>query len=82
MYCYKIYAIFGMFKHLRNELTQAKTKLEERKIIERAKGLLMKQRNLDEETAYEMLRSMAMKKNMKLADLASQLIETASMLIV
>ena len=75
-------ARFEQFKHLRNELTQAKTKLEERKIIERAKGLLMKQRNLDEETAYEMLRSMAMKKNMKLADLSNQLIETASLLIV
>ena len=75
-------ARFEEFNSLRSELTQAKTKLDERKIVERAKGLLMKQRGLDEETAYEMLRSMAMKKNMKLADLSNQLIETASMLIV
>ena len=75
-------ARFEEFKNLRNELTLARTKLDERKIVERAKGLLMKQRGLDEETAYEMLRSMAMKKNMKLADLSNQLIETASMLIV
>ena len=75
-------ARFEEFKSLRSELTLAKTKLDERKIVERAKGLLMKQRGLDEETAYEMLRSMAMKKNMKLADLSNQLIETASMLIV
>ena len=75
-------ARFEEFKNLRDELLQAKTKLDERKVTERAKGLLMKQRGLDEDAAYEMLRSMAMKKNMKLADLSQQLIEAASMLIV
>ena len=75
-------ARFEEFKNLRNELVQAKTKLDERKVIERAKGLLMKQRGLDEDAAYEMLRSMAMKKNMKLADLSNQLLEAASMLIM
>ena len=75
-------ARFEEFKSLRNELLQAKTKLDERKVIERAKGLLMKQRGLDEDAAYEMLRSMAMKKNMKLADLSQQLIQAAAMLIV
>ena len=75
-------ARFEEFKNLRSELSQAKTKLDERKVVERAKGLLMKQRGLDEVEAYEMLRSMAMKKNMKLADLSHQLIEAASMLIV
>ena len=75
-------ARFEEFSNLRAELIQAKSKLNERKVVERAKGLLMKQRNLDEESAYEMLRSMAMKKNMKLADLSHQLIEAASMLIV
>jgi response regulator NasT len=75
-------ARFEEFKSLRTELTQTKLKLDERKVIERAKGLLMKQRGLDEDAAYEMLRSMAMKKNMKLADLSHQLIEAATMLIV
>ena len=75
-------ARFEEFNSLRAELTQAKSKLDERKVVERAKGLLMKQRGLDEVEAYEMLRSMAMKKNMKLADLSHQLIEAASMLIV
>ena len=75
-------ARFEEFKNLRNELLQAKTKLDERKVIERAKGLLMKQRGLDEDAAYEMLRSMAMKKNMKLVNLSEQLLETASMLIL
>ena len=75
-------ARFEEFKNLRIELSQAKIKLDERKIIERAKGIIMKQRHLDEDAAYEMLRSMAMKKNMKLADLSNQLVETASMLII
>ena len=75
-------ARFEEFKNLRNELLQAKTKLDERKVIERAKGLLMKQRGLDEDAAYEMLRSMAMKKNMKLVNLSEQLLEAASMLIL
>jgi response regulator NasT len=75
-------ARFEEFKHIRTELADTKVKLEERKIIERAKGLLMKQRSLDEDAAYEMLRSMAMKKNMKLADLSHQLMDAASMLIV
>ena len=75
-------ARFEEFKNLRNELLQAKTKLDERKVIERAKGLLMKQRGLDEDAAYEMLRSMAMKKNMKLADLSDQLLEAARLLIL
>ncbi len=75
-------ARFEEFNNLRSELSVAKLKLDERKVIERAKGLLMKQRGLNEDAAYEMLRSMAMKKNMKLADLSHQLIEAASMLIV
>jgi two-component system, response regulator / RNA-binding antiterminator len=75
-------ARFEEFSYLRTELATAKSQLDERKIIERAKGVLMKQRNLDEEEAYRLLRSMAMKKNMKLADLSNQLIEAAKMLIV
>ncbi len=75
-------ARFDEFKQLRTELALTKTKLDERKVIERAKGLLIKQRHLDEDAAYEMLRSMAMKKHMKLVDLSNQLLETAKMLIV
>lgn len=75
-------ARFEETKKLREELEQAHSKLDERKLIERAKGILMRQRNLDEDEAYKMLRSMAMKKNMKLADLSTQLIDAAKMLIV
>jgi two-component system, response regulator / RNA-binding antiterminator len=75
-------ARFEEFKQLRAELNLANTKLDERKIIERAKGILMKQRDLDEDASYSLLRSMAMKKNMKLADLSNQLVEAAKMLII
>ena len=75
-------ARFEELKSSRLALNIANVKLDERKIIERAKGLLMKQRALDEDEAYQLMRSMAMKKNMKLADLSHQLIETAKMLIV
>jgi two-component system, response regulator / RNA-binding antiterminator len=75
-------ARFEEFKHIRTELAYTKVKLEERKVIERAKGLLMKQRGLDEEAAYELLRSMAMQRNMKLADLSLQLAEAAKALLI
>lgn len=75
-------ARFEETKQLRDELEQANTKLDERKVVARAKGILMRQRDLNEDEAYTILRSMAMKKNMKLADLSNQLIDAAKMLIV
>lgn len=75
-------ARFEETKQLRHELKQANEKLDERKVVERAKGILMRQRNLDEDEAYSMLRSMAMKRNMKLADLSAQLIDAAKMLTI
>lgn len=75
-------ARFDEFKLLREELNEANDKLNERKLIERAKGLLMKQRGLDEEQAYNMLRSMAMQRNMKIKDLANELMNAAKLLLV
>lgn len=75
-------ARFEEFKNLRDELNVAKTKLGERKVIEQAKGILMRQRNLDEQEAYALLRDMAMKRNMKIADLSTQLTEAAKLLII
>jgi len=75
-------ARFEEFKNLRSELTLAKSKLDDRKVIERAKGLLMKQRRLEEDEAYSLLRNMAMQRNVKLVDLSQQLINTADLLIV
>ena len=74
-------ARFEEFKQLRSELKEANTKLSERKLVERAKGLLMKQRGIDENEAYSLLRNMAMGKNMRLATLSEQVIEAAKLLL-
>ena len=74
-------ARFEEFKHLREALNEANCKLNERKVIERAKGLIMKQRKIDEDEAYSMLRSMAMQKNMRIASLSEQIVEAAQLLL-
>ena len=65
---------------LRDELRDAKTKLVERKVIERAKGILMKQKGVSEEQAFRMLRSLAMDRNAKLLDIARQVVDVAKLL--
>ena len=74
-------ARFEEFKNLRQELSEANIKLSERKVIERAKGLLMKQRNIDEDEAYGMLRKMAMQKNMRVGTLSKQIVQSAELLL-
>jgi len=73
-------ARFEEFKALRAELSEANLKLSERKVIEKAKGLLMKQRGIDEDAAYTLLRNMAMKQNIRLATLAVQVVQAAKLL--
>jgi response regulator NasT len=74
-------ARFEEFKNLRAALNEANTKLSERKLVERAKGLIMKQRKIDEDEAYNLLRSMAMQKNMRIGALSKQIIEAAELLL-
>lgn len=74
-------ARFEEFKYLRAALSEANVKLSERKVIERAKGLLMKQRKIDEDEAYSMLRTMAMQKNMRMGTLAKQIVQAAELLL-
>lgn len=74
-------ARFDEFKALRNKLDEANTRLTERKVIERAKGLLMKQRGIDEDAAYGLLRNMAMKQNVRVAMLAEQIMQAAKILL-
>lgn len=74
-------ARFEEFKNLRTALQEANTKLSERKVIERAKGLIMKQRNVDENEAYSMLRKMAMEKHTRIGSLAAQIVEAAQLLL-
>ena len=62
---------------LREELERTKASLEERKIIERAKGLLMQQRSCSEDEAYSALRKLAMQRNKRLAEIAASVIDAA-----
>jgi response regulator NasT len=61
---------FEQFQALRKDATEKGQALEDRKTIERAKGLIMKQAGLDEEAAYQRLRKQARDRNQKLADVA------------
>jgi two-component system, response regulator / RNA-binding antiterminator len=73
-------ARFNQFHALQTELAQTKAEIGERKVIERAKGLLMKQRHWDEDTAFRALRKMAMDRNIRLADAAEQVIAVTKLL--
>ncbi|HEX5045586.1 MAG TPA: ANTAR domain-containing protein [Gammaproteobacteria bacterium] len=71
---------FHAFDRLKSELDAAKSALEDRKIIDQAKAILMKQRNLSEEDAYVLLRRTAMNQNRKIGDLARSLVAAAALL--
>jgi two-component system, response regulator / RNA-binding antiterminator len=71
---------FNAFSRLARELEQAKSELEDRKVIERAKGILMKTKRLSEEDAYALLRKTAMNQNRKIAEIAQSLITAAGLL--
>ncbi len=73
-------ARFNQFHALQNELAQTKAEIGERKVVERAKGLLMKQRAWDEGTAFRALRKMAMDRNIRLAYAAEQVIAVTKLL--
>jgi response regulator NasT len=71
---------FHAFDRLQTELHNAKSALEERKLIDQAKGILMKQRSLSEEDAYVLLRRTAMNQNRKIAELARSLVAASALL--
>jgi len=73
-------ARFEEFQRLKIELAEANLKLSERKLVERAKGLLMRSRGLSEEDAYHALRKLAMSKKMRLGDVAQQVLDAADLL--
>jgi response regulator NasT len=71
------------FQHeeaLRRELADARTQLQDRKTIDRAKGILMSRHGCAEQEAYERLRKTAMDKGLRLADVAQRVIDVADML--
>lgn len=65
---------FQAFSKLQEELAEAKNLLAERKVVDRAKAILMKRRGIDEPAAYALLRSHAMQSNRRIADVAEALI--------
>ena len=70
---------FNAFSKLQHELDRTRTALEERKVIDRAKGILMRAKNLNEDDAYTLLRSTAMKEKKKIAEIAQSVITAAEM---
>lgn len=73
-------ARFQHEEELRRELADARSRLDERKTIERAKGILMKRQCCSEQDAYERLRKTAMDKGLRLAEVAQRVIDVAEML--
>jgi two-component system, response regulator / RNA-binding antiterminator len=73
-------ARFRQFHELCAELDKAKASLAGRKLVERAKGILMKRRGCDEDEAYRIMRRMAMDQKLRLVDMANRIIEAAELL--
>lgn len=71
---------FNAFARLQDELDRARSALEDRKVIDRAKGLLMKAKGLTEEEAYVLLRSTAMREKKKIGEIAQSILTAAEML--
>ena len=71
---------FKAFNDLREELDQAKQALGDRKVVERAKGILMKERGLTEDAAYALLRKAAMSDNKRVVEIAQAVITAAGLL--
>ena len=70
---------FNAFSRLQDELDRTKSALEERKVIDRAKGILMKAKNMSEEDAYALLRKTAMNEKKKIAEVAHSVVMAAEM---
>ena len=71
------------FEHeqgLRREIADAKSELNERKLIDRAKGMLMQRQNLSEPEAYARLRKTAMDKGLRLGEVAQRILDVADLL--
>ena len=71
---------FNAFAKLQDELDRAKSALEDRKVIERAKGILMKLKGLNEDEAYVLLRSTAMREKKKIGEIAQSILTASELL--
>ena len=71
---------FNAFARLQRELSEARGELADRKLIERAKGILMNLKGLSEEEAYRQLRRKAMNEKRKIVDIARAIVTAADLL--
>jgi two-component system, response regulator / RNA-binding antiterminator len=71
---------FNAFAKLQDELDRTRNALEERKVIDRAKGILMKLKGLTEEEAYVLMRSTAMREKKKIGEIAQSILTASEML--
>ena len=71
---------FNAFSKLQDELDRAKSALEDRKVIDRAKGILMKLKGLTEDEAYVLLRSTAMREKKKIGEIAQSILTASELL--
>lgn len=74
-------ALFRRFRTLEKQLTETRQRLEERKLIDRAKCILMEQRRLGEAEAYGMLRKVAMERNKRIVEIAESIVTASQMLL-
>lgn len=74
-------ARFEAYQAVRDELVQTKTRLSERKAIDRAKGILMKARGITEDEAYAALRRMSMERGKRLGEVAKLVVDVVDVLI-
>jgi two-component system, response regulator / RNA-binding antiterminator len=73
-------ARFRQYRALEQELAETRAKLADRKLIERAKGLIMQQQGVSEADAYQAMRKLAMRRNKKLAEIADSVIAAAELM--
>jgi two-component system, response regulator / RNA-binding antiterminator len=71
---------FNAFARMQRELDEAKSELESRKMVDRAKAILMKSRGVSEDEAYKLLRKTAMNQNRKIGEIAQSLVMAAGLL--
>lgn len=72
---------FAEIQRLNNELVKTRSELADRKIIDRAKGIIMKARGLSEDEAFKAMRKLAMDRNKRISEVAEQIIAAAEVLV-
>ncbi len=71
---------FAEVQKLKQDLTKTRAQLQERKVIDKAKGILMKHKQISEDESYQALRKMAMDKNKRIAEIAEGIVATFDLL--